>query len=185
MKKELLLSSLIATSLVSVSPAGAVVRGAPGSAVVAAAVDARFAEAVTYRAENLKADGVGSTVSILLLKLDDHAKKLITSGADDLEMVIRVKQPGKDEYEVGDDSDDDTYFYLKPLSSYKNQKTYIGFSCNSSVGCETGEVFFLDIEGDTAKVRYGKYTEDKRFPYLPEFIHDKAFKRSEKWVPCH
>lgn len=199
MKKQMLLSSIMATSLVGSGtgwaatpgdetgdPNGAITGSSSGetgapSDVVDAVIRARLASATVYTAENREVSREWNSASVLLLKPGGAGQELyhVSMGPEDLEMIIRItdKEGSLDEY--GNGNSDDVYFYLKFLTSFNqgNSKTYLGFSCNSSQSCETGETFLVSLDGENLLITRGVYGNTESV-YLPSFMVGVNLKKS-------
>jgi hypothetical protein len=187
MKKEMLLSSLIATSLVSpglngwAMTTGDRIMNQP-TALLAAAIDARLGNAAVYTTMNIKELGAGISASVLLVQPGGHGLDLYRLSVEpgELEMIIQTTDQYENPYGLdggpsvyGDDSGDDVYYYLKPAPCVNGKKTYVGFTCNSSRKCEK-EAFSATIDGDVLWIEGGNSDPDS--DSLPSFIKGIALK---------
>jgi len=178
MKKEMLLSSIIASALVT--PGSNVWAMDPSTDFVATVVRDRLASATVYTQKNVKDfEGVkdGSTVSVYFM--DASENDFYDRVPGDLEMMIRVTDPeGKIKEQHGNGSMHDVHFYLRPHKTRDNIKTYLGFTSNSSCYGELGQTFFVDLDDSTQSMSiYPGYYENLG-SYMPSFVSNlKAIKQ--------
>jgi hypothetical protein len=104
------------------------------------------------------------------------AQILRTDDEKMLELVIFRKDQNGDVVKFGGMNGDDDRIYLLPnkLDSWSDRKAYVGITCNSSQGCETGETFIASIEGDGGQLflRTGKYSNNEGPYFVPTELKD-------------
>lgn len=117
----------------------------------------------------------GSQFCAKLLKTDDHHM---------FELILFKKDKAGDVSKFGDNTGDDVriYLILNSKNSSQHQKSYVGITCNSSQGCETGETFIANFEekGQELYLRLGKYsnTDSQRLSFLPsDFVEGLSLQK--------
>lgn len=166
MKNRLLVSSLIATSLVSVgSQVRADGNSGDSSSEAAKANDilktidqARVAGARVYETKESQkfADENIKKVSVLILSADPEAiqNKRLTQNTG--EMILRIEQKDGETIDYGNGADFDlVYFYFKPTTEDKSR--FSGFACNSSKDCDLGDTFSLKFAEDKTSFQVENY----------------------------